>query len=77
MRVYVLHFDQIGTLTRAFDRVLESPDVDSCMIEADHGRLRFLAPLPVADQLVETIYQHGGLIWCSRHDFVKPGEADD
>jgi hypothetical protein len=70
MRVYVLHFEETGTLTRAFDRVLAAPDVESCMIEADHGRLRFLAPPHVADHLVESIYQDGGLLWCSRHDYA-------
>lgn len=73
MRVYILNFGTIGSLTRAFDRVLECPDVGSCMIEADQSRLRFLAPAKVADSLVEHIYQDGGLLWCSRHDLV-PGE---
>ena len=70
MRVYILQFEVIGALTRAFDQVLECPDVTSCMIEAEQGRLRFLAPVGAADSLVERIYQEGGLTWCSRHDVV-------
>ena len=70
MRVYILRFGTPGPLTRAFDWVLESPDVASCMIESDHGRIRFLAPAGVADRLVERIYNDGGLVWCSRHDIV-------
>jgi hypothetical protein len=75
MRVYILHFEAMGALTHAFDRVLECPDVTSCMIEAEQGRLRFLAPVGVADAVVERIYQEGGLTWCSRHDVAESGEA--
>ena len=71
MRVYVLHFDNLGRLTRAFDLVLEDPNVESCMIERESHRLRFLGPRSAADELVERIYQDGGLAWCSRHD-VRP-----
>jgi hypothetical protein len=75
MRVYILHFEATGDLTRAFDRVLECPDVASCMIEAEKGRLRFLAPAGAADSLVERIYQERGLTWCSRHDVVAQAAA--
>ena len=67
MRVYVLIFDSQSSLTHAFDTVLAAPDVTSCMIEADLVRLRFTAPFQAADKVVEQIYQHGGLVWCSRH----------
>ena len=70
MRVYVLHFENMGRLTRAFDRVLEDEDVESSVIEPDGRRLRFLGPRALGDRLVEQIYQDGGLTWCSRHDVV-------
>ncbi len=70
MRVYVLHFDGVGGLTRAFDLVLEDARVDSCSIEPELQRLRFLGPRPHADALVERIYQDGALAWCSRHDLA-------
>jgi hypothetical protein len=68
MRVYILRFRNESRLHGAFDRVLESPYVASCMIEAPESRIRFLAPARAADALVEQIYLEGGLIWCSRHD---------
>jgi hypothetical protein len=68
MRVYILRFQNESRLHGAFDRVLESPDVASCMVESAEGRIRFLAPAHAADALVEAIYQEGGLVWCSRHD---------
>jgi hypothetical protein len=70
MRVYVLHFENMGRLTRAFDRVLEDSEVESSMIEPKGLRLRFLGPRALTDRLVERIYQDGGLVWCSRHDVV-------
>ncbi len=73
MRVYVLHIDSPGLLTRAFDRILASSRVASCMVEPEQMRVRFLAPSDCADRLVERIYAEGGLRWCSRHD-VAAGE---
>ena len=70
MRVYVLHLDGPAALARAFDHVLESQHAASCMIEPELERIRFLAPAQAADELVERIYQDGGLLWCSRHDVL-------
>ena len=75
MRVYVLHFENLGRLTRAFDRVLEQGDVESSIIEPDGMRLRFLGPRALAERLVEQIYEDGGLVWCSRHDVVAGSGA--
>jgi hypothetical protein len=68
MRVYILRFRSDARLQDAFDRVLGSPHVASCMVETPEARLRFLAPAAAADALVEEIYLEGGLVWCSRHD---------
>ena len=68
MRVYILRFQSESRLHGAFDRVLGSPYVASCMVESAEARIRFLAPAPAADALVEQIYLEGGLVWCSRHD---------
>jgi hypothetical protein len=60
MRVYVLHFENLGRLTRAFDRVLEHDDVESSMIEPDGMRLRFLGPRELTERLVEPAYYSTG-----------------
>jgi len=75
MRVYVLVFRGAPALTRAFDRVMESRHVASCLIEPESGRIRFLAPPRAADALVEQIYAEGGLTWCSQHDVNLQGDA--
>ena len=75
MRVYVLILRGAPALTRAFDRVMESGDVVSCLIEPITGRIRFLAPPKAADALVQQIYAEGGLNWCSQHDVKLPGDA--
>ena len=70
-----MHFENLGRLTRAFDRVLEHSDVESSMIEPDGMRLRFLGPRALGERLVEEIYEDGGLVWCSRHDVIDGAEA--
>jgi len=75
MRVYVLILRSAPALTRAFDRVMESRHVASCLIEPESGRLRFLAPPKAADELVAQIYEEGGLTWCSQHD-LRPREDE-
>ena len=74
MRVYILRFRSEARLHEAFDRVLGSPHVASCMVESVDSRIRFLAPAAAADALVEAIYLAGGLIWCSRHDIQAEPE---
>ena len=65
--VYILRFGNTADLTRAFDRILASVDVDSCVVDTERERVRFLAPTEPAQQLIEHIYQDGGLVWCTRH----------
>jgi len=68
MRLCALRFQNTRDLTRAFDRILASPDVDSCVVEWEEGRIRFLAPAAGAAALAERIYLDGGLLWCSHHE---------
>ena len=74
MQVYVLKLASPSDLNRAFDRVLGSPDVDSCVVEADERRVRFFAPTAPAEKLVERVYADGGLVSCSRHRVEAPPE---
>jgi hypothetical protein len=67
MRVYVLHFDSVGSLTRAFDRLLSCDAVASCSVEPEQSRILFLAPPRTARPLLERFYLEGGLVWCSGH----------
>jgi hypothetical protein len=73
MRVYVIHLRGAAALTRAFERVMESRHVASCLIEPERGRIRFLAPPKAADAIVEQIYHEGDLTWCSQHDLDVAG----
>ena len=73
--VYFLRFGNTTDLRRAFDRILDSPDVDSCIVEAEETRVRFFAPPAPAEKLIESIYEDGGLTWCSRHRLEKLPET--
>jgi hypothetical protein len=68
VRIYDLRFASVSELSRAVRRLLDSERVASCTVETDLRRVRFVAPRPQADALVERIYADGGLAWCSRHD---------
>jgi len=65
--VFVLRIRSPHRLESAFARVMESPDVASCMIEPDNHQIRFVAPVKHAEALIERIYLDGGLEWSSRH----------
>ena len=67
MRLYVILFRNSMHLSRAFDIVLTVPEVDSCVVESKAQCIRFIAPRSVAEFLVERIYLHGGLSWCSSY----------
>ncbi len=76
MHVHTLHFTGVNELERSFAVVLESGFVEDCLVEPDALRLRFLAPPRRAAAVVERIYLHGGLRWCSRHRLrVEAGTA--
>ena len=70
MKLFILHFDTHGDLTRAFDKILESVDVISCVIESEDRGIRFHAPEAPAEKLIERIYMDGGLTWCARVPLV-------
>lgn len=66
-QVHTLRFGGSGDLARAFDHILSSPDVDSCVVDAAQDQVRFFARSAPAEKLIERIYQDGGLVWCTSH----------
>lgn len=73
MWVYVLRVEERALLARAFDHLMDHPEVASCAIEPEVSRLRFIAETRTGDALVERIYLEGGLSWCTRHAFGQGG----
>jgi hypothetical protein len=67
-KVIIVRIENEELLETAFSRVLEAPDVSSCIIEPDHLQLRFVSEEDVAERLLHRIYLSGGLVWSSRHD---------
>ncbi len=67
MRVYELRIEGRTLLAKAFDHLMDHPEVASCTIEPGHSRVRFISEPAAGDALVEQIYQEGGLAWCTRH----------
>jgi len=69
--VFILRIESEELLEKAFARLLESPDVSTCIIEPDHLQIRFVASDAVAEGLIDRIYLLGGLVWSSRHDLTS------
>jgi hypothetical protein len=65
--LFRLHFDDADRLEDAYETVGAEEAVVSCLIEPDPGHLFFVAEAGVGEALLEEIYAHGGLRWCSRH----------
>ena len=77
MRIYDLRFRDPASVARAFERLMASSQVDTCEVEPERVRLRFLAPAVAAVGLLERIYLDGDLTWCSSHDLVVDAQAQD
>ncbi len=75
MRVVVLRLAGPALLASAVSLLMESEYVEDCCVDAELGRVRFLAPPRRAEALVGCIYLDGGLLWCSRHDLASIGAA--
>ncbi len=75
MKIYALHIASRSQLERAFERLLNAPEVVSCTVEPELDRVRFVAPRKAGDRIVEAIYEEGGLVWCSRHEVVLPDDV--
>lgn len=73
MKVFDLRFTDVSTMQAAFQRAQERAAVDSCTLDPDELRMRFVAPNEEADDLAHRIYMDGGLKWCSGHLVAGPG----
>lgn len=67
LAIFVLRLESSDQLEDAYARLSESSDVESCIVESDRLQIRFAAPEPAAESLIERIYLGGGLVWSSRH----------
>ena len=70
MKVFDLRFTDDGSMQAAFQRAQELSALDSCTLEPEALRMRFVAPDEAADSLAHRIYLDGGLRWCSGHVMV-------
>jgi hypothetical protein len=67
MHIFDLQFTSEQRLLEGFNRAQDRSAVDSCTLEIDSLRMRFVAPQTDAEELAERIYLDGGLRWCSGH----------
>lgn len=65
-----LEFSGSDPLRSAFALLSDARHVESCSVEPEGFRLRFLARRDRAEALLEEIDRQGGLRWCSRHPVV-------
>jgi hypothetical protein len=75
VQVFDLRFTSRDSLLDGFRRAQDRSAVDSCTLEIEDLRMRFVAPRCEAEELAHRIYLDGGLCWCSGHELreVEPG----
>jgi len=67
MKIFDLRFSDSATMQAAFQCAQERSSVDSCTLDPQELRMRFMAPDEDADALAHRIYLDGGLCWCTGH----------
>jgi hypothetical protein len=75
MQIFDLQFTSEASLLEGFRRAQDRSAVDSCTLEVDSLRMRFLAPRTEAEELAQRIYLDGGLRWCSGHELLESPDS--
>ena len=79
MFVHTLCFANGDALSAAFGLLTESEWVEDCLAEPELLRVRFVAAVEPASDLIERIYLRGGLTWSTRaslqSEAPSPAEA--
>jgi len=65
--VHTLYFTDRSRLSAAFERIVSDELVESCVVETDELRIRFVATPERASRLIERIYLDRGLRFSQRH----------
>ncbi len=74
MKVFELRFTDTTAMQTAFQRTQDRSVIDSCTLDPEELRMRFVAPDDDADELAHRIYLDGGLRWCSGHELAPAKE---
>lgn len=77
MKIFDLRFSNAATMQAAFQRAQERSAVESCTLDPEELRMRFVAPTGAADALAHRIYLDGGLRWCSGHELRQLAEGGE
>ena len=67
VHVHTLEFTDRNRLASAFERIISDERVESCMVETEELRIRFVSTMERATPLIERIYLEGGLRFSQRH----------
>ncbi len=65
--VHTLYFTDRNRLSSAFERIVSDALVESCVVETDELRIRFVATPERATALIERIYLDRGLRFSQKH----------
>ena len=76
MFVFILSFEDRAAVQRAFAVIADVQAIDSCVVEPEEFRIRFLATKKIGSPILERIDRGGGLVWCTRYALTQSLEAD-
>jgi hypothetical protein len=65
--VHTLYFTDRFRLSEAFERIIDDERVESCVVETDELRIRFVTTPERASALIERIYLDRGLRFSQRN----------
>jgi hypothetical protein len=65
--VHTLYFTDTNRLSAAFERIVSDELVESCVVETDELRIRFVTTPERASSLIERIYLDRGLRFTQRN----------
>lgn len=66
-QVHTLYFTDTSRLSAAFERIISDELVESCVVETDELRIRFVTTPERASSLIERIYLDRGLRFSQRN----------
>jgi len=72
--VFIVRFEHKSAVEGAFALLSEQSKVESCVVEPEALRIRFLATLQTGVPILERLHDKGGMVFAERYPLEKARE---